>query len=244
MFLFTWSFLLFTSTFTDMIIAGIETAETAANIAQLLFSLCLIFNGVLASPAVLPGFWIFMYRISPFTYLVNGMLSVGLANTQVQCSDIEFLHFNPPSGQTCSQYLAPYIATAGGYLSSESANATSDCQFCTVSDTNTFLLGLGSSYDTRWRNFGLMWSFIVFNVIGAVFLYWLARVPRKRKEVDVVATLSSEEPGKDVREPEEKSEGNRPMEARHREVEVGTTNEGERQVGEDDESKKSEDVTT
>ncbi len=45
MFLFAWVFLLFTSTFTDMVVAGIETAETAGNIAQLLFSLTLIFCG-------------------------------------------------------------------------------------------------------------------------------------------------------------------------------------------------------
>ena len=45
MFLLVWEFLLFTSTFTDMVVAGIETAETAGNIAQLLFSLTLIFCG-------------------------------------------------------------------------------------------------------------------------------------------------------------------------------------------------------
>ena len=45
MFLFVWVFLIFTSTFTDMMIAGIDTAETAGNLAQLLFSLTLIFCG-------------------------------------------------------------------------------------------------------------------------------------------------------------------------------------------------------
>jgi ATP-binding cassette subfamily G (WHITE) protein 2 (PDR) len=45
MFLLVWAFLMFTSTFTHMVVAGIETAETAGNIAQLLFSLTLIFCG-------------------------------------------------------------------------------------------------------------------------------------------------------------------------------------------------------
>lgn len=45
MFLFLLAFLLFTSTFTHMVVAGIEMAETAGNIAQLLFSLTLIFCG-------------------------------------------------------------------------------------------------------------------------------------------------------------------------------------------------------
>jgi ABC-type multidrug transport system permease subunit len=182
MFLFLWAFLLFASTFTDMIVAGIETAETAGNLSNLFFSLCLVFNGVLAPPSVLPRFWIFMYRVSPLTYLVDGMLSVGLANTRVQCSDVEYLHFNPPSGLTCSQYLEPYISTFGGSLSDASANSTSVCEFCTLSDTNDFLLSVSSSYENRWRNFGLMWVYIVFNVMAAIGLYWLARVPRKRKE--------------------------------------------------------------
>lgn len=45
MFLYVWAFLLFTSTFTDMVIAGIDTAETAGNVGNLMFSLTLIFCG-------------------------------------------------------------------------------------------------------------------------------------------------------------------------------------------------------
>lgn len=182
MWLLIWAFLLFTSTFTDMVVAGIETAETAGNIAQLLFSLTLIFCGVLAGPAALPGFWIFMYRISPFTYLVDGMLSTGLANNVIVCSSIELVHFNPPSGLTCIQYLQDYINSAGGYVTDDSA--TSNCSYCSASTTNVYLAGLSSQYSTRWRNFGIMWAFIIFNIFGALFLYWLARVPRKQKVVE------------------------------------------------------------
>jgi ABC-type multidrug transport system permease subunit len=52
--------MLWGSTFTTMIIAGMPTAEEGANIANLLFSLALVFCGVLASPESLPGFWIFV----------------------------------------------------------------------------------------------------------------------------------------------------------------------------------------
>ncbi|RFU24398.1 hypothetical protein B7463_g11940, partial [Scytalidium lignicola] len=180
MFLFIWVFLMFTSTFTDMVIAGIEMAETAGNLANLLFSLTLIFCGVLAGPQTLPGFWIFMYRVSPFTYLVDGILSVGLANTKVTCSSIEYLHFDPPSGKTCGQYMADYIALTGGYL--VDANASSDCSFCTVAETNVYLKSLNSDYSHRWRNFGLLWVYILFNVFMAVFLYWVARVPKNKKK--------------------------------------------------------------
>jgi ATP-binding cassette, subfamily G (WHITE), member 2, PDR len=121
-----------------------------------------------------------MYRISPFTYLVDGMLSTGLANTKIVCSSVELSHFNPPSGQTCGQYLHKYISEAGGYV--ENSSAMANCSFCSTSDTNTYLTNLSSSYSHRWRNFGIMFAFILFNVFGAVFLYWLARVPKNKKE--------------------------------------------------------------
>lgn len=180
-FLFVWQFLLFTSTFTSMVISAIETAETGGNIANLMFTLCLVFCGVLASPTSLPGFWIFMYRVSPFTYLVEGMLSVGVANTEVVCAANEYLTFNPPSMRTCGEYMEPYISSVGaGYLLDP--NATTDCQFCQLSSTNSFLAGVSSNYDNRWRDFGLLWVFIIFNAVAAVFFYWLGRVPKKVKK--------------------------------------------------------------
>jgi len=125
-----------------------------------------------------------MYRVSPFTYLVDAMLSVGLANTRVVCAPNELLHFEPPSGQTCAAYMARWIAASGGYL--DNPAATADCGFCAIDNTNTFLRALSSSYANRWRNFGIMWAFIVFNVCAAVALYYLVRVPKKAKKQKAV----------------------------------------------------------
>ncbi|KAK9368335.1 ABC-2 type transporter-domain-containing protein [Lipomyces kononenkoae] len=180
MFLLIMGFYIFTSTFAHMVVAGIEIADTAANLSNLLFSLCLIFCGVLVGPSSMPGFWIFMYRVSPFTYLVDAMLSVGVANTQVHCSDIELLSFNPAANLTCGEYMASYVSTSGGQVMNP--DDTSGCKFCTISSTNTFLASVSSSYSHRWRNFGLIWAYIVFNVFSAIFFYWLARVPKRFKK--------------------------------------------------------------
>ncbi|OCF39347.1 ATP-binding cassette transporter [Kwoniella heveanensis CBS 569] len=176
MWLYLQVFFLFTSTFATAIVAGMDMAETAGNIAQLMFSLCLIFNGVLVVYNSLPGFWKFMYRVSPFTYLVEGMLSVAVADTSVVCSTVEYLHFDPPSGDTCGSYMADYIGVAGGYLLDPSAQ--SGCQFCALESTNTFLESFNIKYSNKWRDFGLMWVYIIVNVIAAIGLYWLARVPK------------------------------------------------------------------
>ncbi|PSN60936.1 putative multidrug resistance ABC transporter [Corynespora cassiicola Philippines] len=182
MFCFVWMFLLFTSTFTHLIIAAVETAEAGGNIANMLFSLCLVFCGVLVSPDNLPGFWIFMYRVSPFTYLVSGMLSTGVANTNVVCASREFLRFSPTGNSTCGEYMEPYIQVAGGYLLDP--EATSDCQFCSIGDTNVFLAGVSANYEDAWRNFGILWVYVIFNIFGALLLYWLVRVPKVKKEED------------------------------------------------------------
>lgn len=188
-FLFMLAFLLFTSTFTNMVIAGMDSAETAGNIGNLIFSLSLIFCGVLAPPQSLPGFWIFMYRVSPFTYLVGGFLSTGLKDQSVTCASNEFLTLQPENNQTCIEYMSTWIyggnglPAAGGYL--QNNDATSDCQFCTYDDTNVFLNGVSINPQDSWRNFGIMWAYIVFNIFAAIFFYWLVRVPKnkgKKKE--------------------------------------------------------------
>ncbi|OJJ98431.1 hypothetical protein ASPACDRAFT_61942 [Aspergillus aculeatus ATCC 16872] len=181
MWLLIWTFLLFSSTFAHFMIAALDAAENAGNLGSFLLLLCLLFCGVLATPAQLPGFWIFMYRVSPFTYLVSGMLAVGIADTTVTCADNEYLRFDPVNDTTCGQYLAPYIAQAGGYLHDETATAA--CRFCPVADTNAYLRGVGASYADVWRNFGLMWVFIFTNIVAACLLYWWTRVPRVKKPV-------------------------------------------------------------
>lgn len=72
-----------------------------------------------------------------------------------------------------------YTAAAGGYLLDN--NATTDCNFCSLSDTNSFLAQVNVYYKDRWRNFGIMWVYIIFNVCGAILLYYLARVPKTPK---------------------------------------------------------------
>jgi ATP-binding cassette, subfamily G (WHITE), member 2, PDR len=175
-----WQFLIFTCTFAHACIAVTETAEMGGNLANLFFLMCLLFNGVLATPSNMPGFWIFMYRVSPFTYLVSAVMSTGLANTRVTCSSNEYVRFNPPANQTCGEFMKGYIGAAGGYL--QNPSATADCSFCSVENTNAFLKAISSSFDHRWRDFGIGMVYIVFNIAAALFLYWLVRMPKGKKK--------------------------------------------------------------
>ncbi|KAK1149844.1 Multidrug resistance protein [Aspergillus melleus] len=176
MLLLIWSFMMHCATYTIMVVAAAITAEVGAIISLIMYCMCLIFSGVMATPEQLPGFWIFMYRVSPLTYLIGAMLSAGLARTPVTCSDMELILVQPPSGKTCAEYLSAFTQAVGGAV--YNSNATENCQFCSMSSSDTFLASVSSDYDERWRNFGLMWIYIVFNVAAALALYWLGRLPK------------------------------------------------------------------
>jgi ABC-type multidrug transport system permease subunit len=34
------------------------------------------------------------------------------------------------------------------------------------------------SYSDHWRNIGVLFAYVGFNIVAAVFLYWLCRVPK------------------------------------------------------------------
>ena len=124
-----------------------------------------------------------MYRVSPFTYLIDTILSIAVANAPVHCSSIEFLNFDPVNGTTCGSYMQSYMQMAGGYLTNSEAMAK--CEFCPLSDTNQFLKLLSIDYVDRWRNIGILFVYVVFNAVAAVGLYWLVRVPKKGKKTRV-----------------------------------------------------------
>lgn len=180
-FLHVWMFFLLASTFTHMIIAGLPDSDTAAGILNLIFIMMFAFCGVLAGPNVLPRFWIFMYRVNPFTYVVEGFLGTTLANAPVTCAANEILDFKPTNGSTCSEFLSAYITEHGGYLNGGSGSSTTECHYCPMASTNSFLKLININFDNRWRDFGLLWAYVLFNCAAAVAIYWLVRVPKKSK---------------------------------------------------------------
>lgn len=180
MWLLFWEFLVFTCTFAHACIAVADTAEAGGNLAQILFMMCLLFCGVLAGPKTLPRFWVFMYRVSPFTYFASAMLATGLANADVTCAAAELVRFAPPDGTTCGAYLGSYVQAVGGYVVDPSATET--CRYCPMASTNAFLTQISSSYDNRWRDFGIGMVYIVVNIAASLFLYWLVRMPKGKKE--------------------------------------------------------------
>lgn len=175
MLLFCLQFFVYVGTFAQMVIAGLPDAATAGTVATLLFSMSLTFNGVLATPDTLPGFWLFMYRVSPLTYFIGGWAASGAHDIQVTCTENELATFAPPAGETCASYLSAFLADAPGHLQGDPQSTTS-CSYCPLTVSDQFLAGSQIYWDQRWRNFGIIFAYIVFNMAAATALYYLLRV--------------------------------------------------------------------
>lgn len=153
------------------------------------------------TPNALPGFWIFMYRVSPLTYLIAGMCGNALHGQEIQCSNAELSVFSPPQGMTCGQYLEDWLAVSPSQLLNPSAKA--NCEMCAFTTADQYMalsdickwraflafcllsfrpsgsntnIEHTSDYSQRWRNYGIGWAYIGFNIAGAVLLYYIFRV--------------------------------------------------------------------
>lgn len=180
--LIIWATFLFASSLAHMLIAGLPSEEIASAIATLLSIMLYAFCGILAGPNDLPGFWIFMYRVNPFTYLVSSFLSSTLGQAPAHCAADEYHMFYAPENMTCGEYLQPYVEAAGGYVRNPGAGGEEECGYCQMDSTDQFLTSINANFADRWRDFGLLWVYVGVNIVGAVFLYWVCRVPKGKKK--------------------------------------------------------------
>lgn len=145
------------------------------------FNLTLCYSNGVLQPYRQLNWWRWMYRVSPYTYLIEGLLGQGMlyfflvdtsyidrkmkavGHMDINCSSKELSKLSPPSGLTCGEYMQNYIAASGGYLTNP--NDTSDCMFCSSRTTDQFLSSsFNIFYSHHWRNFGLLFAYICFNV--------------------------------------------------------------------------------
>ncbi|PHH82185.1 hypothetical protein CDD82_6743 [Ophiocordyceps australis] len=77
---------------------------------------------------------------------------------------------------TCGQYLAPMLARSVGRL--QNPDDTSQCRFCAVTKADQLLSDSRIYWHDRWRNYGIFWAFIAFNIFMAAALYYVFRVQK------------------------------------------------------------------
>ncbi|KAK4645140.1 hypothetical protein QC761_310830 [Podospora bellae-mahoneyi] len=178
--LFIIQLFIYASAFAHMTIVAMPDAHAAAGIVILLTMMSTIFSGVLQTRIALPGFWVFMYYVSPFTYWISGIVSTVLHERPVECSVSETLIFDPPQGMNCAQYLSPLAGQGSGSL--QNPFDTEGCRYCGFGVADQYLAGVDIFWEDRWRNFGIMWAYIAFNIAVAIGVYYIFRVRKMTKK--------------------------------------------------------------
>ncbi|PWN48587.1 putative SNQ2-ABC transporter [Violaceomyces palustris] len=181
-----WGFLmlfeLYFATFAQAVAAMSPNPMIASILFSTLFSFVIIFCGVVQPPTQLPTFWSsWMFHLSPFTYLIEGILGRVITNTPIRCSPIEFNYIVPPTGQTCQQYLGAFSsmlsepANGAGYYQ-DGPNGT--CAYCQYRQGDDYLDTITFSGSNIYRDMGIICAYIAFNLILCFGIFWLFRVAK------------------------------------------------------------------
>lgn len=147
---------------------------TANVILGVLLNFIISFCGVMQPPSLIPHFWKFMWRASPYTYFVESMAGTCLHNRKVVCSSSEMNYLNPPNGETCGKYLSAFFQYNNGYVADP--NATSNCGVCPYSVGDEYLKTVGMFFSHRNRNIAIFIAYIVFNLSFMLVSYSIFRV--------------------------------------------------------------------
>lgn len=102
----------------------------------------------------MPEFWSsWMYHLTPFTYLIEGLLTNALGGIEIRCTAEQFNVLTPPSGTDCLTFLQPFLSTGTGYA--EVIDGA--CSYCAYASGDQFLETLNMSFSHRYRDVGFMW---------------------------------------------------------------------------------------
>lgn len=157
---------------------GIASMSPTAPVASIYFTtlviFILIFDGVI-QPFIELNWWKWMYRVSPFTYIIEGLLGQAIGGQAIVCSSTELVSVNPPKGLTCGEYMNPFIDLAGGYLTN--AGDTEGCQYCPYKTADQYMYSrFNITYSDHWRNLGIIFGFVAFNIIAMFWFTYFMRI--------------------------------------------------------------------
>lgn len=173
-------FQIYYQTFAAAIAAMSPNPMIASILFSTFFSFVIIFCGVVQPPPQLPYFWrVWMFPLSPFTYLIEGMLGAVLNDQPVRCAPNEYNAITPPPGQSCAQYLANFVTDLQGpnlgtgyYI--EGSDGT--CDYCQFRVGNDYLRSINMNAAYRFRDLGIICAYIAFNILLCFALFYFFRI--------------------------------------------------------------------
>ena len=150
----------------------------AALVNPLVISVLVLFCGIFVPYTQMNIFWKYwLYYLNPFNYVVSGMLTFGMWDDNVVCSDGELARFDPMGNGTCGEYLSDYLSGVGWRANLLNPDATSQCEVCQFTEGSDFLSTLNiTDYVVGWRNAGIC---VIFALSGYALVFALMKLRTK-----------------------------------------------------------------
>ena len=169
-------------------------ALVASVLFATMFSFIVLFCGVVQPPSQMPYFWHkWMYHLSPFTYLVEGLMGNTVHDQEVRCEPNEFNILYPPHGSSCDEYLGDFTVPLSQVPKPESPEAdglrgsgyyiqgsNGICLYCPMRRGEDYLTSISMSSSYRFRDIGILAAYAGFNLLTIFVLYYLSRVVKWR----------------------------------------------------------------
>ncbi|KAG0701470.1 ABC-2 type transporter-domain-containing protein [Suillus ampliporus] len=172
--MFSVAFPLFYTTIGHAIASMAPSAPVASLYYTSLSVFIMIFDGVI-QPFFELNWWRWMYRVSPFTYIIQGLLGQAIGGTPISCASRELVSVNPPKGLTCDKYMGPFMEFAGGYLTNP--DASEGCQYCPYETADDYMYSIFSiKYSYHWRNIGIVFGYVLFNIFAMFWFTYFMRI--------------------------------------------------------------------
>ncbi|KAI9272447.1 ABC-2 type transporter-domain-containing protein [Sporodiniella umbellata] len=163
-----------------VIAAFSESPLMASVINPLVMSMLILFCGLMQPAASMPRFWsAWMYWLDPFHYYIEGLVVNEMGGTKITCTEGDLITFNAPPGSTCGDYTKNFFSYgATGYLANP--NATENCGYCSYSSGEEFFsTRFGWDVSHKWRNFGILVAYYVFNCLVFILFVFLLRKAKR-----------------------------------------------------------------
>lgn len=162
----------------QMIAAYAPNAVFASLANPVVIGTLVSFCGVLVPYAQIQPFWRYwMYYLNPFNYLMGSLLTFTTWPAKVACSTAELAVFDPPSNQSCADYLDVYQRGMGVASHLLNPEATAGCEVCQYRSGADYLrtINLLEEY-YGWRDAGVV---VIFAVSSYALVYGLMKLRTK-----------------------------------------------------------------
>ncbi|KAF2000580.1 ABC multidrug transporter-like protein [Amniculicola lignicola CBS 123094] len=166
----------------QFIAAYAPNAVFASLVNPLVIGTLVSFCGVLVPYAQIQAFWRYwIYYLNPFNYLMGSLLVFTEWDNEINCKESEFAIFDPPTGETCAEYLGAWLEGPGSRNNLVNPNAMDQCKVCVYRTGKDYLYTMNlTEHGDGWRDAAICVIFAL-SSYALVFLLMKLRTKASKK---------------------------------------------------------------